>query len=73
MIPKKHAPDLIWDVQRFRFTPKVTELLRHRKMTRWAQKRTTIAQLFFVENWTPSVPSIVLQANQSNPKLGWAL
>jgi len=69
MIPKKHAPDLIRGVQRFRFTPKVTELLRHRKMTRWAQKRTTIAQLFFVENWAPSVPSLVLQANQSNREM----
>src|SRR5258705_12993951 len=28
------------------------------------QKRTMTAQLFFVENWTPSIQSIVLQASQ---------
>src|SRR6266849_6802106 len=36
------------------------------------QKRTMTAQLFFVENWTPSIQSIVLQANQSNREMVWA-
>src|SRR5215468_2096973 len=35
------------------------------------QKRTKTAQLLFVENW-PSIQLIVLQANQSNPKMVWA-
>jgi len=33
---------------------------------------TKTAQLLFVENWTPSIQSIVLQANQSNREMVWA-
>jgi putative ABC transport system substrate-binding protein len=35
-------------------------------------ERTRTAQLLFVENWTPSIQLIVLQANQSNRKMVWA-
>ena len=38
-------------------------------MSALGQKRTKTAQLLFVENWTPSIQLIVLQANQSNRKM----